>query len=234
MMTPSLPAAPRLVLFDLDDTLCDFTSARKSRLEIAFRLAFETAGVRLDADISALVAESIAMSPFGNEHFGELLGRYGVEDRRAVARARDWYVTNRFHTLALFADAVMTVDTVRAFPEVERIGLVTNGPSDIQRCKIDLLGIEPHVDFIIVSEEFGHWKPEPEIFLEALRIGGAAPDETVFIGDSAENDIAGAQASGIAGIWINPDRRDWELPSPAPARSVASLAGVRALFARLP
>lgn len=232
-MTPPLPASPRLVLFDLDDTLCDYAGARARRLEIAFRIASEQAGVPLDVDVSALIEESIAVHPHSTEHFGEMLGRHGILNPQAVRAAREWYGRHRFHTLALFEDAVQTLSLVRAYPSVERIGLVTNGPSEVQRCKIDLLGVEPYVDFILVSEEFGMSKPERGIFAEALRLGEAHPGETVFIGDSAENDIAGAQAAGIAGIWINPSGRDWERDSPMPAHSVAGLAEVRRLFSRV-
>lgn len=230
MTTPSLPAVPRLVLFDLDDTLCDYASARARRLERAFRIAFEEAGVEIKSDISLLVAESITMQPHSTEHFGELLGRHGVENAQAVRAARQWFSGNRFHTLELYNDAVQTLELVRGCSGVERIGLVTNGPSEVQRHKIELLGIEPYLDFILVSEEVGHWKPAPEIFAEALRIGAAAPEETMFIGDSAENDIAGAQASGIAGVWINPTAREWDQRCPAPTRSVTCLAEVRRLF----
>jgi putative hydrolase of the HAD superfamily len=231
MSTPPLPAAPRLVLFDLDDTLCDYANARARRLEIAFRIASERSGVELDTDMPALIEESIAIHPHSTEHFSDLLGRHGIADEQAVAAARDWYGSHQFHTLALFEDAMQTLETVRAFPSVERIGLVTNGPSEVQRCKIELLGVEASVDFILVSEEFGVWKPDPGIFVEALRLGGAGSEEAVFIGDSAEQDIAGAQAAGIAGIWIDPAGRGWEQPFPAPACSVASLAEIRGLFA---
>jgi putative hydrolase of the HAD superfamily len=233
MMTPSLPSAPRVVLFDLDDTLCDYAGARARRLEIAFGIASEQAGVALDADVAVLIEESIAIHPHSTEHFRELLGRHGIADAQAVRAAREWYAGHRFHTLALFDDAIETVAAARAVSSVERIGLVTNGPSDTQRCKIDLLGIEPYVDFILVSEEFGVWKPEPGIFAEALRLGGAEPGEAIFIGDSAEHDIAGAQAAGIAAIWINPAGRGWDQRAPEPARTIGTLAELRELLAAI-
>lgn len=230
MTTPVLPANPRLVLFDLDDTLCDYASARARRLEIAFGIAFETSGIPADVEIASLVSESIEIHPHSTEHFGELLGRHGIAGDGAIRAAREWYSNHRFHTLELFNDAVKTLEHVRAYPGVETIGLVTNGPSDVQRCKIELLGVEPFVDFILVSEEFGHWKPEPEIFLEAMRLGRAMPEQTIFVGDSAENDIAGAQSAGIAGIWINPGDRTWDQTCSPPTRTVKSLAEVRELF----
>lgn len=229
MTAAHLPNPLRLVLFDLDDTLCDYAGARFRRLEQAFRRAFASAGLVPPDDLAPLIAESIALHPHSTEHFPELLARYGIGDD-AVRMAREWYGGNRFHTLALFPDAVATLDAVRRLPGVERIGMITNGPTEVQRRKIELLELEPHVDFILISEEFGCWKPDPAIFAEALRLGGAAADEAVFIGDSAEHDMTGAHAAGIAGIWINPSGLPWKLPCPAPAHAAASLAGVRNLL----
>ena len=131
MTTPPLPAEPRLVLFDLDDTLCDYASTRARRLEVAFRIAFEEAGIELRSEISQLVDESITMQPHSTEHFGELLGRHGIENTEAVRSARQWFSGNRFHTLELYTDAVLTLELVRGCAGVERVGLVTNGPSEV-------------------------------------------------------------------------------------------------------
>ena len=46
--------------------------------------------------------------------------------------------------------------------------MITNGPADVQSAKIDLLGLRPYFDFCLISGEFGFWKPDRQIFLEAL------------------------------------------------------------------
>lgn len=221
---------PELVLFDLDDTLCDYAGARARRLRRAFERAAERAGVPLPDDLAPMIAESIAIHPHGTEHFGELLERHGIAGDDAVRAAREWYGTNRFHSLALFPDAVETLIAVRNAQPDRRIGMITNGPSDVQRAKIELLAIEAHVDFIIVSEEFGAWKPDPAIFNEALRLGATPPESAIFIGDSAEHDMAGAHASGIEAVWMNPAGHPWPSPPPAPRYIVSSLADVRTLL----
>ena len=52
-------------------------------------------------------------------------------------------------------------------PGVRSIGLVTNGPADVQRAKIDLLELWPHIDFAVISGEIGIEKPDAGIFAEA-------------------------------------------------------------------
>jgi putative hydrolase of the HAD superfamily len=220
----------RLILFDLDDTLCDYAGARTVRLRNAFARAM--AALPPDAlDLDRLIAESIAIHPHGVDHFPALLARYGIADAESVAAAQVWYRVNRFYGLALFPDALETLARTRSVPLGRNVGLVTNGPAEVQRAKIELLGLADHVDFALVSGEFGVAKPDPAIFAEALRLGHARPDETLFIGDSPEFDIAGAKASGLTAVWVNRTGRPWNEPGEPPDHEVSDLTALAALLA---
>lgn len=226
--------APRVVLFDLDDTLCDYASARAGRLRQAFAAERHPAfGPVLDARRDELIAEALALQAHGADHFPDLLLRYGIDDPAAAEAAMEWYRTNRFHGLQLFPDATKTVQALRdTFAPGRRvIGVVTNGPADVQRPKIDLLEIERLADFVVISGEFGSAKPEPPIFHEALRRAGAEAAEAVFVGDSRAFDMAGARAAGIRSIWLNRDGCDWPAAEPPPDRQIAALTELIALLA---
>ena len=215
-----------LVLFDLDDTLCDYSGARDGRLRRAFGHALSAAHGSDPDDLDTqlldrLIAESIAIHPHGADHFAELLSRHGVADAEVAEMARRWYVENRFHGLQLFAEALEVLSAVRATGR--RIGLVTNGPAEVQRDKIGLLGLWPHIDFAVISGEVGIEKPDPAIFQEALRQGQAEPEETIFIGDSPEHDIAGAHAAGIHAVWISRAGTPWSTTGIPPHRLVSAL-----------
>ena len=186
-----------LALFDLDDTLCDYVSARDLRLWIAFQ---EAAGQLAEDLLARMVSESIATQPHGVDHFPELFAAHGL-DPASAGLAIDWYRSNRFHGLRLFDDAVPVLAELRA--RGHRLGIITNGPAEVQRAKVDLLGVEPLVDFVIISGEFGVAKPDPRIFREALRLGRASEREALHVGDSLEFDIAGASATGIRTAWVN-------------------------------
>ncbi|MHB8055293.1 MAG: HAD-IA family hydrolase, partial [Candidatus Aminicenantales bacterium] len=54
-------------------------------------------------------------------------------------------------------------------------------------------------DEYVLSFDVGAAKPQPEIYYEALRAGGAAPGRTVFIDDLPANVDAAARL-GIKGI----------------------------------
>ncbi|MGD9710871.1 MAG: HAD family hydrolase [Thermomicrobiales bacterium] len=226
-----LDPQPDLIVFDLDDTLCDYASARWLRLRIAFDRAIGLLPRRPPIDLDQLAAESIAMHPHGVDHFDELLGRYGVSSREGIASAKEWYRVNRFHGLRLFDDALETLSFIRSAMPERRVGMITNGPAETQQAKIDLLGIRAYFDFIVVSGEFGVAKPEKPIFDEALRLGDATPDRAIHIGDSAEFDIAGARNAGVTAIWMNHSGAAWPLPAPPPDHQVRSLTEVRRLLA---
>jgi putative hydrolase of the HAD superfamily len=177
-----------------------------------------------------MIAESIRMHPHGADHFAELFARFGIADARQATAAADWYRKNRFHGLRLFPDVEVVLSIVRDGVSTEDpravrpIGIVTNGPTEVQRAKLELLEVDRLVDFVLVSEEFGVAKPDPEIFREALRLAGVKPDEAIFVGDSVEFDMAGARAAGIPTVWVNRDERPWTEPGPPPSRQIRSLA----------
>jgi len=58
-------------------------------------------------------------------------------------------------------------------------------------------------DDYVLSYELKLLKPDPAIYLAAVRLAGAEPQECVFIDDMEEN-IAGAIAAGLAGIHYTP------------------------------
>ena len=57
-------------------------------------------------------------------------------------------------------------------------------------------------DGYVLSFDVGAMKPQPEIYLEAIREGGAKPERTLFIDDMPEN-VAGAERMGMKGIVLN-------------------------------
>ncbi len=194
---------PSLVLFDLDDTLCDHDRSLRLRLRHAFEAAADgDPGI----DVDALVEESVARSVGGTGHFPELLRQHGIADPERSELAVAHYVSDRYRGLELFEESIEIVMLVKQHADV---GMITNGPSEIQRKKIEHLAIADLFQFILVSEEEGVWKPDPEIFERALAITGAEPSEAVYVGDSPEHDIAGARAAGIRSIWINRRGRSW-------------------------
>lgn len=212
---------PRAILLDLDDTLCDYSTARERRLRIALA---DASGLATNApELDDLIAASIAVQPHGADHFRDLLANHGYGSGGRIEAAISWYRANRFHGLKLFPDSLKVLEQLRlgsGASGARPLGIITNGPADVQRDKVALLEIQHLVDFVIISGEFGSSKPDPAIYAAALKKTGTAPEETVFVGDSAEHDIAGAHASGMRSVWINRHGLPWSGSDRAPDRQV--------------
>ena len=219
-----------LVLFDLDDTLCDSHLAQRRRLRYAFSLAAEHAGLGESLDYDAMIRYARELAEHDSDHFPEVFERYGITGAEPVAIAREWILENRLHGLEYFHDAIETLQAVRAAQSERRIGIITNGPAWIQRPKVEMLGVAQYVDFVIISGEFGAHKPDPSIFREGLRLGSAQAKQAVFIGDNPNADIAGAHASGMISIWMEQSEVVWPEAVPPPHHVAANLGDVRRLL----
>ena len=60
---------------------------------------------------------------------------------------------------------------------------------------------------MVGSRAHGRIKPDPSIFEAALTALGTAAEGTAMVGDSYEDDIAGARALGMRAILLDRDNR---------------------------
>jgi putative hydrolase of the HAD superfamily len=70
---------------------------------------------------------------------------------------------------------------------------------------LDRCGLADLLDGAISSAEAGARKPDPAIFEPALELAGCGPDEALHVGDTPEEDRAGAEAAGIRALLVNRD-----------------------------
>ena len=83
---------------------------------------------------------------------------------------------------------------------------------------LEQAGIAGLFEATVSSEEVAHGKPAPDVYLEAARRLGVAPERCVAIEDSA-NGIRSAKAAGMRVVAI-PNRR---YPPPADALALADV-----------
>jgi putative hydrolase of the HAD superfamily len=82
-----------------------------------------------------------------------------------------------------------------------RIGILTNGWSPLQEKKIArALGAFPGP--VLVSDTIGAYKPSAAAFAKLERALGCSAGELWYVGDNPAVDIAGAQAYGVRGVWL--------------------------------
>lgn len=107
-----------------------------------------------------------------------------------------------------------------------RIVVVSNWDISLHEV-LERLGLTRLLDGILTSAEAGARKPAAAIFEQALRIAGAAASEAIHVGDSLEEDVAGALSAGIAPVLV---RRDSGAGPPG-VKTIRSLAELHAFRA---
>jgi putative hydrolase of the HAD superfamily len=231
---------PRAIFFDMDDTLLDGVTAMNAAWETVcadaapgcpcepahLRDAIRREGAKFWADEAAVGHWRLDLDGARALVVKNALAAEGFDTARATEIATTYARLHREH-LRPFEDAVPTLELLRAAGF--RLGLLTNGPRPLQRDKIERFGFEQYFDVIVIEGEFGHGKPEREVFGHALTTVGAEAAEAWHIGDNLYADIAGAQSVGIHAAWIHRDRLELKENGPAvPDRIVAHLGEVTA------
>ena len=226
-----------MLLLDLDDTILDDTGAKDECWRVA---CGEAAQARSDLDAGALLREVKRVRelfwgdvdrhrewrPRMREAWGQIayeaLVALGHDDRAFGTAIGDRHFELRDAAIKPLPGALETLHQLRSLGL--SLGLVTNGGSEGQRAKIERFALAAHFDYIGIEGEVGVGKPHPAAYETALQSLGAAADDTWMVGDNLDWDVAGAQAVGIDGIWL--DKHGSGLPPDAtvrPDRIVRSL-----------
>lgn len=207
------------LLVDLDDTVINYGgSAAVSWRAVCAWAAQETPGLEADAlfaEIDRVRAWYWSDPERHREGRADLraascrivqqaLGELG-HDRPKLAQAiAERYRDLRDESIHLFPGAVGALERLRA--RGVRLGLVTNGTGADQRAKIERFHLARHFDHIQIEGEFGCGKPDPRVYHAAMDALRSRPDETGFVGDNLEWDVAAPQRLGLYAIWIDTAR----------------------------
>jgi putative hydrolase of the HAD superfamily len=68
----------------------------------------------------------------------------------------------------------------------------------LERC-----GLADLIDGVVTSAGSGSRKPDPVIFSQALEMANCSADEALHVGDTPEEDVAGAEAAGIRVLLLD-------------------------------
>src|SRR3954453_14974125 len=109
------------------------------------------------------------------------------------------------------------VETVTAVAERHRLGLASSANRRVIDVVLELAGLDRLFEATVSSEEVPRGKPAPDVYLEAARRLGVAPEQCGAVEDSA-NGIRSAAAAGITVVAI-PNR---DFPPDAEALGLAA------------
>ena len=81
--------------------------------------------------------------------------------------------------------------------------ILSNGFQELQCHKMRSAGIDHYFKKVVLSDDIGVLKPWPEIFHFALSTTQSELQDSLMIGDSWENDVAGAREVGMHQVFYN-------------------------------
>jgi putative hydrolase of the HAD superfamily len=216
----------KAILFDLDDTLLDYSGGVDASWQEACA-AVVPAAVDLPAFLRVLAEtrgwfwsdperhrrERVNMLGAWRQIAAEALVRAGLADHGRSAAIAAEYAGRRRAVMRLFPDARACLEGLRSrgLP----LALVTNGDARQQRDKIERHGLAAFFDAILIEGEFGVGKPEEAVYRHALDALSAKADDAWMVGDNLEWDVAAPQRLGLTGVWV--DIAGLGVPEAAPA-----------------
>ena len=217
--------APAAILLDALGTLVALEPpAPLLRAELAGRFGLGVSERQAERAIAAEIA-------YYRAHLDEGRDRAGLEALRrrcaGVLRAElppadlelDPLIDALLASLRFTAFADVRPALVAARSRGQRLVVVSNWDVSLHGV-LRALELEPLLDGILTSAGAGARKPAPAIFEQALALAGAGPDEAIHVGDSLDEDVAGARDAGIEPVLV---RRDGGPVAPG-VRTISSLA----------
>ncbi len=216
----------KAVFFDLDDTLTDYPGGFGSILEHAYQHAV-AAGARPDtyAEFSRAYWNSTC-GLWASMHAGTIRGdevrltrmRRGLQAVSIVDEALALQMHRAWDELAAGLPVLRprALDLLTTLRRRVFVGLITDGYADLQRSKIERLGLARCFHRVQISEEVGTCKPFARTFRLSLDAARVRPFQAVMVGDNANSDIRGALGVGMRAIHLDPtasgdtpQRADW-------------------------
>lgn len=203
----------RAVLWDIDDTLFDYTGADATGLarhleaqRIAERYGSPAQALALWREITErhwarFAAGEGTFQGQRQDRVREFLGAPAMTADEADAWF-DQYVEHYKAAWALFPDVVPVLDALAAD---YRHGVLSNSSTANQDPKLRHLGLRDRFEVLVCAVELGVSKPEAAAFLAACEALGLPPREVAYVGDQPEIDARGARDAGLLAVWLDRD-----------------------------
>jgi putative hydrolase of the HAD superfamily len=211
-----LPQTIETVLFDFGGTLDADGVAWKERFyglyerdglamtADAFAPAFYAADDALVGGLAPTVGFQETVSALAANLEAELAARSSdvgdpnPADSKRGQRAAEQFLLRASATLARNRPAL------EALGRRYRLGVVSNFYGNLEAV-CDSAGLAPLFGAMVDSHRVGVQKPDPAIFHVALDALHAAPETTLYVGDSLRRDGEGARRAGLTFVWITPE-----------------------------
>ena len=203
----------KLVGFDLDDCLFDSTGlserARIKGIEAMIALGLQIQREKAIKMIQEIVREYGSNS---SRHYNYFIRRLNQMDEdveyisyndryKMVAAAVMAYHEEKINSIKLYDDVEDCLLKLKKL--VIQTAIITDGIPIKQYEKILRLKIDTLIDLVVISDEIGIKKPNPELYNYCLKKFGVNGPETIYVGDRIDKDIIPANLNGIFSVYLH-------------------------------
>lgn len=227
------------LIFDLYGTLVDIHTDEndlvweKTALFFGFHGAPYT-GPELNSAFHAAMSLREARAGQSYECFPDIPFESVMEELFHAKGVTENSDTLGFHAAQLFR--ISSMEYIRLYPNVTealarlrshgyRLWLLSNAQRVFTEYELRLLGLGEQLDGIYLSSDHNCRKPDVRFFRALLEEQKLEPEQCLMIGNDRQTDIAGAQAAGLATLYMHTNLTPYDqapadpalLPGTAPA-----------------
>jgi len=201
----------KLVGFDLDDCLFDSTGLSK-RARIKGINAMIKLGLKIEPNQAIKMIQEIVKEYGSNssKHYNYFLKRLNELEILSIPTVEQY----KYIAAAVMAYHKEKIDSIKLYDDVEsclkklkiigvKSAIITDGIPIKQYEKILRLDIDKLIDLVVISDEIGIRKPNPELFSYFLKKFDVKGKDTIYVGDNLNNDIVPAKLNKINSVYIH-------------------------------
>ena len=205
----------KYLLFDLDNTLLDFSKAEARSLKDTFKHFGKTINdndlenfrvINLKYwkmfELGKISKEQLLVSRF-NEFFSKIsINTINPSDFNS------YYLNALTNSAEEINGSYELIKKLNGFD----LSIITNGVTHTQKTRIDKSRIGKYFNHIYISDEIGYQKPKKEFFDYVFKdLNITNKKEVLLIGDSLTSDIIGGINYGIDTVWFNPNNLESDI-----------------------
>jgi len=201
----------KLVGFDLDDCLFDSTGLSQ-RARIKGIDAMLSIGLKIERQKALILIQEIVDEYGSNssKHYDYFIRRLNLYENYAISfNEQVRYITaavmayhgQKIKHIKLYGDVLKSLEKLKK--SSIKTAIITDGIPIKQYEKILRLGIDDLIDLVVISDEIGIRKPNPELFSYCLKKFKVKGHETIYVGDNIYKDIIPANFNKIHSVYIH-------------------------------
>lgn len=200
----------KAITFDLDGTLAygalDIGKYKKALVNYLHKIGYSGGTANLNKSQQAMLERQRKSQARNIELrfdllYSDLLFNLGLDiTQERLDYIEDLY--NRFFKIEIVPGVKKMLDDLSG---KYKLAIVANSVTKVSRIALQKFDLAKYFDAIVLSRDLGARKPDPEIFIYALRSMWIKGSEAIHVGDSLEIDVQGAQNAGMKTVWIKGD-----------------------------